>query len=46
MRIVHREHDLVGVPVAHKIHGSGDQQSDQRATLPTDQKPDAHEQGS
>ena len=44
-RAVQREHELVGVPVAHEVHHRGDQQGHHRAARPADEETDGHEQG-
>ena len=42
---VHRQHELVGVPVGEQVHAGGDQQGDHGAGLAADQEADTHEQG-
>ena len=42
---VHRQHQLVGIPIAQKIHRGRDEQRDHGAALSADEVADTHEQG-
>jgi hypothetical protein len=42
---VHRQHDLVGVPVGEQVHRRGQAQRDQHAGRPADHIADADEEG-
>src|SRR5262249_25592786 len=43
-RMVHRQHHLVGVPIAEQVHAGGHQEGDYHAAAAADQPADRHEQ--
>jgi hypothetical protein len=45
MGVVHRQHQLVRIPVAGEVHDSGDEEGDHGAACAADEVADPHEQG-